>query len=208
MKLSLEKVKKYYGKGGHDLNHIIRVYKNSLKIAKTVKCDVEVVKAAALLHDIARNFDEKDIKGLCHAVKGAEMAQEILKDYDYTLEQKNNIIHCIRVHRYSKGLKPESIEAEILQDADRLDALGAIIITRVFYQSGKVKGIMHDPEILPGEYKGAAGTTTSINHFYEKILKITPDRFNTDKGKELANVRYGFVEKFIEQFLKEWDCKI
>lgn len=207
MKINLKNIEEFYDKGPHGSNHIKRVYYNSLRIARTINCDLEVVKASAILHDIARYLDESDKNGPCHAERGAEMAEEVLKDYDYTQEQVNNILHCIRVHRYSKKLKPKTIEAAILQDADRLDALGAMIINRVFYHSGKEKGIIHDPAIKPGEYKGGAHTT-AINHFYEKILKITPNTFNTKKGQELASNRYQFTKEFINQFLKEWDYKI
>jgi len=207
--ITLEDVKQYYIMVGHSLNHLKRVYKNALKIAETEECDVEVVKAAALLHDIARNLDADNPKGPCHAEEGAKMAQEILEKHDYTKEQKENIVHCIKVHRYSTGLKPETIEAGILQDADRLDALGATIIARVIHHSGWVKGPIHDPSIPPSKkYKGGAHTTTAINHFYEKILKIKPETFNTKKGQELANNRYNYTKRFVEQFLKEWNCEI
>jgi len=210
MKLKYSDIKEFYSNNvsGHGIDHIERVLKNALKIAETEKCDVEVVRAAAVLHDIARHLDEKNLKGPCHAEKGAEMAREILEEYDYTKEQKDNIIHSIRVHRYSSKLKPETIEAGIIQDADRLDALGAIIVARVFCKCGEMNGVMHDPSITPSEYKGAANTKTAINHFYEKILKIKPETFNTSKGQELARERYEFTKKFLNQFLKEWNCKI
>ncbi|VVB74214.1 Ribonuclease Y [Candidatus Tiddalikarchaeum anstoanum] len=208
MKVSVKDVEKYYNKSAHDMNHVLRVYKNSLRIAEKEDCDIEVVKAAALLHDIARHLDEYSDK-LCHAEEGAKMAEKILQNYDYTPVQVRNIVHSIRVHRYSKGLKPETIEAKILQDADRLDALGAIIVARVFYSRGTDKGVMYDPKIKPEKkYKGAASSKTAINHFYEKILKITPDTFHTKIGCELANNRYDFTKKFVEQFIKEWNCEI
>ncbi len=206
--ITLDDVKQYYSNGAHGLNHIKRVYQNALRLAATEDCDLEVVKAAALLHDIARELDERN-KELNHAELGAEMAAKILKDFDYTPEQKDNIIHCIRVHRYSTHLKPETVEAAIIQDADRLDATGAIIITRMFYNAGKHGGVIHDPGIKPSdEYKGAAHITTVINHFYEKILKIKPETFNTKKGQEMARERYKYVKGFVEQFLKEWNCDV
>lgn len=208
MKLKLEDIMKHYDVIGHGLNHIKRVYKNSLRIAETEDCDLEVVKAAALLHDIARGLDINDPAGPCHAEKGAEISSEILKKYDYTKKQEDNITHSIRVHRHSKGLKAKTIEAAIIQDADRLDALGAIIIARVFSKAGADKLKIHDPSIPPREYKGAASTTTGINHFYEKILKIKPETFNTKKGQELARNRYEYTARFLKQFLKEWNCEI
>jgi len=210
MKLDFSNIKEFYDTNnrGHGVDHIQRVYENALRIAETEDCDFEVVKAAAVLHDVARHLDENDPSGPCHAEKGAEMAREILKSYDYTQKQKENIIHCVRVHRYSSKLKPETIEAGIIKDADRLDALGAILIARLFCKCGEMRGVMHDPSIPIQEYKGAAHTKTAINHFYEKILKIKPETFNTAKGRELAANRYGFTKEYVEQFLKEWDCKI
>ena len=119
-------VENYYtNTPGHTIHHVLRVVTNALKIAETEDCDKEVVKAAALLHDIARNSDIRDHKAPCHADKGAEMAKEILKDHDYSEEQITNILHSIRVHRYSKSLKPETIEAAILQDA--IDAFELLV---------------------------------------------------------------------------------
>jgi uncharacterized protein len=206
--IELEDVKEYYDAPGHTIGHVRRVTTNALKIAETEECDKEVVKAAALLHDIARGLDITNPQGPCHAEKGAEMAKEILKKHEYSEEQVKNIIHCIRVHRYSSGLKPETIEAGILQDADRLDALGAVIIARLFYHRGQTNGVIHDPSIPPQEYKGAVHTSTAINHFYEKLLKIKPETFNTKKGREMAENRYEFTKAFLEQFLKEWNFEV
>ncbi len=200
MKIQLKDVEHFYNKGSHGLDHIKRVLNNSLIIAETIDCDIEVVKASALLHDIARGLNSSE----CHANKGAEMALEFLKDFDYSVEQVNNIIHCIRVHRFSKGLKPETVEAGILQDADRLDSLGAMVISRIFYSAGERGIVMHDPSIKPKEYVSDVEMSTAINHIFEKILKIKPSNFNTIKGRELAVERYDFVKNFLKQFLKEW----
>ncbi|MFA5303418.1 MAG: HD domain-containing protein [Candidatus Nanoarchaeia archaeon] len=208
MKIDVVYAKQFYENGAHGWEHIQRVYTNALRIAETEKCDLEVITAAALLHDIERYKDTTDIT-LDHAELGAERSKLLLEDFSYTVKQKQNIVYSIRVHRYSKGINPKTIEAAILQDADRLDALGATIISRIFYNAGKRKGIIHDPNISPrAEYKGAADITTAINHFYEKILKIKPETFNTLKGKELAMPRYEFTEKFLEQFLKEYNFEI
>ncbi|MDD4353947.1 MAG: HD domain-containing protein [Candidatus Nanoarchaeia archaeon] len=208
MKIDIDYAKKFYGNGAHGWDHIQRVYSNALRIAENENCDLEIVMASALLHDIERYRDNEDIT-LDHAELGAQRAEKLLDDFNYNLNQKENIVYSIRVHRYSKGIIPKTIEAAILQDADRLDALGATIISRLFYNAGKRKGIIHDPSIPPrAEYKGAADITTAINHFYEKILKIKPETFNTVKGKELAYSRYEFTEKFLEQFLKEYNCEI
>jgi uncharacterized protein len=206
MKLKLKDIMKYYQNGSHDIAHILRVYKNALKIAESEDCDIEVIKAAALLHDIARSIDENNTE-FCHAEEGTKMAEAILKNFDYSQEQKENIIHSIRVHSYSGNHKTMTTEAKILQDADRLDALGAIAIARVFYYEGRFKGIIHDPKIKPNTELNSK-PKTAINVFYEKILKLSPDSFHTSRGKQLAEERYEFIKKFLKQFIKEWNGEI
>jgi HD superfamily phosphodiesterase len=100
-----------------------------------------------------------------------------------------------------------SLKEKILQDADRLDALGAIAVARVFYYEGRFKGIIHDPKIKPNKALNSK-PKTAINVFYEKILKLSPESFHTSKGKQLAEERYEFIKRFLEQFLKEWNGEI
>ncbi|MFA5303427.1 MAG: HD domain-containing protein [Candidatus Nanoarchaeia archaeon] len=203
MKLSIKDVSKFYTHGAHDVFHVKRVYYNALELAKTLKCDIEVVKASALLHDVARFLEDE--KNVCHAQEGAKMAEKILKKYDYSPLQVSNIIHCIKVHRYSKDMKPETVEAKILQDADRLDTLGAITIGRVFHYAGGHNEPMHDPKIKPHKtYKKYGPPKTAINHFFEKILKIQPKTFQTKKARDIAQKKYKFTTDFIKKFLNEW----
>ena len=115
----------------------------------------------------------------------------------------DKIAHCIAVHRFSKGFEAESLEAEILQDADRLDALGAIAIARVFSYNGLHRMPIYDEKRAPEEkYHGQR--TTAINHFHENILKIRPDSFHTAPARQVARERYRFVESFLDQFHGEW----
>lgn len=198
-----ERVKPYFeNSGSHDFSHTQRVFNNSLKLGETEDVDIDVIKTAALLHDIAR---DKQARGEveCHAESGAEMAKEILKEKQFLEDKLNNVVHCIKVHRYSKGLKPETKEAEILQDADRLDALGAVCIGRIFEYGGKNNrpAYKHDSEIK--KYSHNYESETSFNHFHEKILNITPDSFNTQKARQIAEDRYNFVKEFVNRFEKE-----
>ena len=105
-------------------------------------------------------------------------------------------------------MKAESKEAEILQDADRLDALGAITIARVFDWGAKKDRAIYDPKIASEEYGENHTSNTSMNHFHEKILQIKPNTFKTKKAREMAKERYEYVEGFVERFMKEWEGKL
>ena len=200
-----EKVKGYMNCSGHDFDHVERVYNLAIKIAKKENADLDIIKTAALLHDTAREMeDKKEVS--CHAEEGAKIAREILEKTDFPKEKIENVVYCIKVHRYSKGLKAETKEAMIIQDADRLDALGAVCIARMFAYGGQKKRIMHSKAIKPKEtYTGESETV--VNHFYEKILKIKPELFNTKFARKLAKRRYKFTEKFVKEFLLEWEGK-
>lgn len=209
MKLNIEEIKKFYvgygGLGGHGFDHVERVLGMARLICKKEGGDIEIVEAAALLHDIARAL-ETDKNNLDHGAEGARMAEKYLNGINFPKLKIKNVVHCIAVHRFSRGKKAETKEAKIIQDADRLDALGAIIIARVLAYNGLHKIPIYDPSIKPlKEYRG--DHTTAINHFYEKILKITPSSFHTKTAQKIAGKRYIFVVNFLKQFKKEWEGK-
>lgn len=162
---------------------------------------MDVIRAAALLHDIARAMeDEGKIED--HATEGAKMARKVLEEVNFPREKIDKVIHCVKVHRFRKGVKPENLEAKVLQDSDRLDIIGAIGIARVFTRGGWENMPIYDPSIPPKErYDGRS--LTSVNHIYEKILKVKRS-FNTSTAKEIAEERHRFIEQFLERFLKEW----
>jgi uncharacterized protein len=189
----------------HSKSHVERVYNLAIRIAREENADLDVVKAAALLHDIARALeDEGKIED--HTVEGAKMARKVLEEVNFPKEKVNNVIHCIEVHRFKKGIKAETLEAKILQDADRLDIIGAIGIARVFSRGGWENMPIHDPSIPPKKrYDGRS--LTSVNHIYEKNLKVK-DTLNTATAKEIAKERHKFVKLFLERFLKEWEGEI
>src|SRR3989344_967580 len=199
-----EKIKANFEEGGsHAFDHTERVCNLALKIGEKENADLDVIKAAALLHDVARlKEDNNEIE--CHAEHGAEMAEKILKEMNFPEDKIKNVVHSIKVHRHSKGLTAETIEAKILQDADRLDALGAITIARMFSTGGKINRPLYKPEIPFGEFSKGYDSYSTIHGFYAKILKITPETFNTQLAKKIAKERYKFVEKFLKQFFKEW----
>lgn len=191
---------------GHDWFHIERVYKNALLIAQSEDCDLEIVKLGALLHDIA---DSKFHNG--DETVGPKIARTFLETQNASEETINHVINIIKNISFKGGnfeRKFNSIELEIVQDADRLDAIGAIGIARCFNYGGFKNRTLYNPAIPPKmnmtkeEYKNSEAPT--INHFYEKLL-LLKDKMNTKTGKELAKERHLFMEKFLSQFYAEWN---
>ena len=192
--------------GGHDWFHIERVYKNALLIAKDEVCNDTVVKLAALLHDIADSkFNDGD-----EAV-GPEIARTFLESEGVEEEIINHVIKIIENISFKGGNFEKdfsSIELDIVQDADRLDAIGAIGIARAFNYGGFKNRAMYDPKIAPNlkmtkeEYKNSNAPT--FNHFYEKLL-LLKDKMNTASGKAIAAERHRYMETFMAQFYAEWD---
>jgi len=194
--------------GGHDWFHIERVYKNSMLISEGEKVDKIVVALGALLHDIA---DSKFHNG--DDTVGPKKAREFLKTQNVGEEIIEHVVKIIENVSFSGGNKTQeftSLELEVVQDADRLDALGAIGIARTFNYGGFKNRKLYDPEITPklnmspSEYK--ASNAPTINHFYEKLL-LLKDRMNTETGRKIAIERHVFMETFLEQFYAEWNGK-
>ncbi len=199
------KSEKFHSLSHHDKYHTERVYNTAVQIAKREKADLDVVRAAALLHDIARALEDEG-KITDHASEGAKMARKILEEVDFPKEKIPKVIHCIETHRFRKNMKAKSLEAKILQDADRLDIIGAIGIARVFTRGGWGNKPIHDPKIPPKErYDGKS--LTSVNHIHEKILKVK-DTINTDTAKGIAEERHKFTEQFLQRLLEEWKAEI
>jgi len=200
-----EKILPYYDKvGGHEIHHTERVYNVAVTIAKDEGADLDVIRAAALLHDIARlKESKKEIED--HADEGSKMAEEILSKSTFPKEKIKDVVYTIKVHRNSHKINPTTKEAKILQDADRLDCLGAIIVGRVFSFDGQYGVPIYDPKIPPKENYTPYGDSSGINHFYEKVFKLKPETFHTKKAKELAKKRYEFAKEFVEEFIKEWN---
>lgn len=193
---------------GHDWYHIERVWKLSQKIAQHENSNKEVVELAALLHDIAdpkfHNGDETiALKVSREFLEGQNVKEE-------TIEEVLFIIKNISFKNRGEAPKDLPIELKIVQDADRLDAIGAIGVARTFNFGGFKNNLMYHPDIEPKlnmskeEYKKSNGTT--INHFYEKLL-LLKDLMNTETGKGLAQERHDFMLKFLEQFYKEWNVE-
>ena len=193
--------------GGHDWFHTLRVFNNSLLIAKNEKVDSLVVALGALLHDIADSkFHDGD------DTIGPKMAREFLFKHNVdslVIEHVIKIIENISFNKsLEKGEKFSSPELDVIQDADRLDAIGAIGIARCFNYGGFKNRTLFNPSIKPNmtmtkeEYK--TSTAPTINHFYEKLLLLS-DKMNTKTGRRIASDRHKFMEHYLDQFYAEWD---
>jgi uncharacterized protein len=192
--------------GGHDWFHIERVYRNSLLISKNEACDTTIVQLGALLHDIA---DSKFHNG--DETVGPRIAREFLESEDTAEEIIAHVVNIIANISYKGGnfeKKFSSIELDIVQDADRLDAIGAIGIARTFNYGGFKNRMLYDPKTAPNsnmtkeEYKNNDSPT--LNHFYEKLL-LLKDKMNTETGKQIAQERHRYMEGFLAQFYAEWE---
>jgi uncharacterized protein len=197
--------------GGHDWFHIERVYKNSLLIAQEESCDLLVVELGALLHDIA---DSKFYDG--DETIGPILARKFLESENIDPSSIDHVVQIILNISFKSSLDPQtsnqfsSTELKIVQDADRLDAIGAIGIARAFNYGGFKNRPLYNPEIEPNmnmdkeTYKKSKAPT--INHFYEKLL-LLKDKMNTKTGRKIAIERHEFMSKYLDQFLQEWDGK-
>ena len=193
--------------GGHDWFHIERVYKNALLISENEKVDRFTVQLGALLHDIA---DAKFYNG--DESIGPKKAREFLKkqhvDKDIIIHIENIILFISYKSSLDTCKKFTSPELDVIQDADRLDAIGAIGIARCFNYGGFKNRSLYDPAIEPNlemtkeQYKKS--TTPTINHFYEKLL-LLKDKMNTKTGQLLAKDRHRYMEGFLQQFYEEWN---
>ena len=194
--------------GGHDWFHIERVFKNSVLISKDEKVDVFVVSLAALLHDIA---DPKFYNG--DETVGPKVATKFLKEQEVHEQIINHVVNIIKHISFKNSFDKESkkftsIELKVVQDADRLDAIGAIGIARCFNYGGFKNRALYNPEIIPDlemtkeAYKKS--TAPTINHFYEKLL-LLKDKMNTASGKKIAAQRHTFMETYLQQFYNEWE---
>ncbi|WP_292890755.1 HD domain-containing protein [Nonlabens sp.] len=192
--------------GGHDWFHIERVWKNAKLIAQDEKCDRGIVELGALLHDIADSkFHDGD------ETVGPRVAKEFLESLEVPKDVMEHVANIIKYISYKGGHQSKdfsSIELHIVQDADRLDAIGAIGIARTFNYGGFKNRAIYDPNIpadldmSSAQYKKS--TAPTINHFYEKLL-LLKDLMNTETGRKVAQQRHDYMQSFLDQFYAEWN---
>ncbi|TCP54527.1 uncharacterized protein EV586_104146 [Tumebacillus sp. BK434] len=191
---------------GHDYWHIYRVWQTAKKIGVEEGADLLVVELAALLHDIA------DEKLVASEAEGLAKVRSWLVEQGVAEATVEHVMEIISTMSFKGGGKTgmRTLEGAVVQDADRLDAIGAVGIARVFAYSGAKGQLSHDPHLPPRtdmtaeEYR--KGKSTAINHFYEKLLKLK-DLMNTAYGKQMAEGRHAVMEAFLEQFYAEWEGK-
>ena len=188
----------------HDWHHVQRVATLAETLAEEYDPDERILFSAVWLHDIGRGREDRgEIED--HAEWGAEEAKTILAEFGADEDEIRAVQHCIRSHRFSNDVEPETLEAQLLSDADNLDALGAVGIARNFCYGGEHDEPMHDPD-LPLDADETRAGATSMNHFHKKILRL-PGRMYTDAGRRVADERRAFVETFIDRFEREVDGK-
>ena len=198
MDAKLKNVKKYVKSilmsetTGHDFHHAQRVMNNAVQISKNIEIDLNVVRVAALTHDL---IDKKVTTDIMKSILDLE---KTLFEIGYPSIEVTKIIHIIKNISFSKGSIPDSLEGKIVQDADRLDALGAIGIARTFAFGGKNNRMIYNPDVKDN--------LDSIAHFHEKLLKLK-DLMNTKEAKKLAQNREEYMLGFLNRFYIEWDGK-
>jgi uncharacterized protein len=189
-------------KGSHDWQHTERVYNLCVHIGKGVDVDLEVLKIAALFHDIGREHQDKTNGKICHAEKGASLAREIMEKYMMDSEKIEKVVHCIECHRFRGESIPQSVEAKVLYDADKLDSIGAVGIGRAFLFAGEVGAYLHNVGVDIEKTEPYTKEDTAYREFSVKLRKVR-DKMLTDEGKRIAEERHAFMEEFFERLNKE-----
>lgn len=204
---AIEYIKEFFSKdsSGHDDTHTIRVYQLATRIAKQEKADILIVQLAALLHDV----DDIKLSPQTHSTK--KNAVDFMMENKVKPEIIEKVCKIIEEVSFmgTDSVVPESMEGKCVQDADRLDAIGAIGIARAFAYGGSRGRKIYDPDVKPvigmnkEEYLKKQDSA-SINHFYEKLL-LLKDMMNTDTGKKMAEHRQEVMQVFLEEFMAEWN---
>jgi uncharacterized protein len=191
-------------RGSHDWEHTLRVFDLCRRIGAVEQADMEVLLVAAYLHDIGRCYQDRSNGAVCHAEKGCQMAEPIVDKLPLSAEQKGNILHCIRSHRFRGNHRPETIEAKVLFDADKLDAIGAVGVARAFLFAGEVGARLHNPDVRPEKTRPYSIDDTGYRE-YQLKLRLIKDRILTNEGRRMAQERHTFMEDFFKRFLAEYE---
>jgi len=190
-------------RASHDWDHTLRVLRLCEHIGPLERADMDVLRVAAVLHDIGRPHQDASRGSLCHAVHGAVLAEPIVATLLFSPGQKDNILHCIRTHRFRGMHVPETLEAKVLFDADKLDAIGAIGIARAYLFAGEIGARLHSPDIPAEKSAPYSIDDTGFREYRVKLCKIK-DRMMTCEGKRMAGERHRFMTAFFNRFLQEY----
>lgn len=193
-------------RGSHAWDHSLRVLRLCERIGKVEGADMGVLRVAALLHDIGRMHQDASSGAVCHAEKGEAMARPMVDRLPLSKQQKGNVLHCIRTHRFRGDQAPCTTEARVLFDADKLDALGAVGVARTFLFAGEVGARLHNSEASPENTLPYSEDDTGYREFRLKLSKVK-ERILTAEGRRLAAERHAFMEAFFSRFLEEYDGK-
>lgn len=191
-------------RGSHDWEHTLRVIRLCRQIGPPEGADMTVLLSAGYLHDIGRRHQDNARGTLCHAEKGAELAAPFVAGLHLPEAQKKNILHCIASHRFRGNSAPDTLEAKVLFDADKLDAIGAVGVGRAYLFAGEVGARLHNPDLRIEETKPYSVDDTGYREFKVKLCKIK-DRILTDAGRRIAEDRHRFMEQFFIRFIQEYN---
>lgn len=199
-----EEAKHYFtnAKGSHDWEHTERVFNLCMHIGKKENSDMEILKLASILHDIGREYQDKTNGKVCHAEKGAILARELMEKYSVDKEKIEKVVYCIACHRFRGDKVPQSKEAKVLYDADKLDSIGAVGIGRAFLFAGEVGAYLHNVGVDIEKTEPYTKEDTAYREFVVKLSKIK-DNMLTEEGKRIAEERHAFMEEFFERLNKE-----
>jgi len=192
--------------GSHDWDHTLRVVRLCEMMGLAENADMDVLRAAAYLHDIGRDLQDASNGTICHAEKGTQMAEPMVAALPLSKKQRQNIIHCIRSHRFRNDHKPATTEARVLFDADKLDAIGAVGVARAFLFAGEVGARLHNPDLEAENTRPYSVDDTGYREFKVKLCKIK-DRMLTAEGRNWARERHAFMDDFFNRFLAEHEGK-
>lgn len=186
-----------YEDPAHDFAHVTRVVKNAQLILQKEAADAEVVIPAILLHELF-NYPKDHPESRYSGDVCAEKAQLVLAQFDYPLPKRDMVLDCIRFHSFSRGVTPRHLEGKIVQDADRLDAIGAIGIARLFATCAGMNRPFYDADDPFGERRDLNDHAYGIDHFYTKLFKLASG-MHTEAARELAMERTAFMREYIQQ---------
>lgn len=192
------------GRGSHGWDHTLRVLRLAERIGSVEGADPDVLLVATLLHDIGRHAEDESRGCVCHALHGARLAGPVLRETCMGLssDQRENVLHCIRSHRFRGRETPESLEARVIFDADKLDAIGAIGIARAYLFAGEIGARLHCPEVPVSQSLAYSMQDTGYREYVVKLCRIR-ECILTGEGRRIAEERHRFMAEFFDRFLQE-----
>jgi uncharacterized protein len=187
--------------GSHDTSHLVRVWRNVCAIRDREGGDAEILVAATLLHDCVAVEKNSPFRSSASRLAAAR-ATELLNEMGWDEERVAWVAHAIEAHSFSAGIVPMSLEAKILQDADRLDALGMVGVARVFYVSGRMGSALYDPHDPEASHRPYDDKRFAVDHFHTKLLHLA-EGFQTGEGARLAGIRHERLKRFLAELMEE-----